>query len=44
MAKSMRSKFKRKMRSIARVKKAPKEHALLEAAVARREVYELEQA
>ncbi|VDO18821.1 unnamed protein product [Heligmosomoides polygyrus] len=44
MAKSLRSKFKRKMRSIARVKKAPKEHALLEAAVARREAYELEQA
>ncbi|KAK6035152.1 hypothetical protein COOONC_27339 [Cooperia oncophora] len=44
MAKSLRSKFKRKMRSIARAKKAPKEHALLEAAVARREAYELEQA
>ncbi|VDL82957.1 unnamed protein product [Nippostrongylus brasiliensis] len=44
MAKSLRSKFKRKMRSIARVKKAPKELARLEEAVARREVYELEQA
>ncbi|KAK5979149.1 hypothetical protein GCK32_009368, partial [Trichostrongylus colubriformis] len=44
MAKSLRSKFKRKMRSIARAKKAPKEHALLEAAVARRAAYELEYA
>ncbi|VDO80228.1 unnamed protein product [Haemonchus placei] len=44
MAKSLRSKFKRKMRSIARAKKAPKERILLDAAVARREAYELEQA
>ncbi|RCN24986.1 hypothetical protein ANCCAN_29305 [Ancylostoma caninum] len=44
MAKSLRSKFKRKIRSIARSKKAHKEHALLEGAVARREEYEREQA
>ncbi|CAJ0601000.1 unnamed protein product [Cylicocyclus nassatus] len=44
MAKSLRSKFKRKMRTIARVKKAPKEQKLLEAAVARREEYERAQA
>ncbi|KJH43895.1 hypothetical protein DICVIV_10080 [Dictyocaulus viviparus] len=44
MAKSIRSKFKRKMRSIARVKKAHKNNAFLEAAVSRREAYEREQA
>uniref|UniRef100_A0A1I7XCS9 Thyroglobulin type-1 domain-containing protein n=1 Tax=Heterorhabditis bacteriophora TaxID=37862 RepID=A0A1I7XCS9_HETBA len=42
MAKSLRSKFKRKMRSIARTKKTPKELALLDGAVARRTAYELQ--
>ncbi|ETN69297.1 hypothetical protein NECAME_15397 [Necator americanus] len=43
MAKSLRSKFKRKIRSIARAKKAHKELTLLEGAVARRVEYEREQ-
>lgn len=40
MAKSLRSKFKRKMRAIARVKKAPKEAARLNEAVKRRDQFD----
>ncbi|PAV91161.1 hypothetical protein WR25_10972 [Diploscapter pachys] len=40
MAKSLRSKFKRKMRAIARVKKAPKEAARLDEAVKRRDQFD----
>ncbi|CAI5449882.1 unnamed protein product [Caenorhabditis angaria] len=40
MAKSLRSKFKRKVRAIARTKKEPKAAALLQKAVEKREEYE----
>uniref|UniRef100_A0A0K0D1M7 rRNA-processing protein efg1 n=1 Tax=Angiostrongylus cantonensis TaxID=6313 RepID=A0A0K0D1M7_ANGCA len=43
MAKSLRSKFKRKIRALARAKKAHKEAAWLQEAVSRRDVYEQEQ-
>ncbi|VDM64854.1 unnamed protein product [Angiostrongylus costaricensis] len=44
MAKSLRSKFKRKIRALARAKKAHKEAVWLQEAVSRRDVYEQEQA
>ncbi|KAJ1352288.1 hypothetical protein KIN20_008589 [Parelaphostrongylus tenuis] len=44
MAKSLRSKFKRKIRALAREKKAHKERAWLEAAVSRRAHFERKQA
>uniref|UniRef100_A0A8R1DRT1 Protein LLP homolog n=2 Tax=Caenorhabditis japonica TaxID=281687 RepID=A0A8R1DRT1_CAEJA len=40
MAKSLRSKFKRKVRAIARTKKEPKTAALLQKAVEKRDQYE----
>ncbi|CAD6190744.1 unnamed protein product [Caenorhabditis auriculariae] len=44
MAKSLRSKFKRRVRAVARVKKEPKAAALLQKAVDRRQEYEAEEA
>ncbi|CAI2351201.1 unnamed protein product [Caenorhabditis sp. 36 PRJEB53466] len=40
MAKSLRSKFKRKVRAIARTKKEPKTAALLQKAIEKRDEYE----